>query len=187
MKKTFPLFLSSLLLCFPCFAENGYKNVIALSGGIPELLDIEYQRSFGQFYVALKPGIIVMLLWDYNDHKWPAYPALRFGYDVFRIGHFKIGPQLELGYIYDPDLNYSYPGTTQYYFNKFRNDYSYVSFGPAVRYDWRRLDVQLCAGLAIQNEIEYKEEVTSNGTSNTTAVLPAQFLPLVRLAVGFAF
>ncbi len=164
-----------------------YQNVVALSGGFPEVLDIEYQRSFGPFYVALKPGVIVMLLWDYNDHHWPAYPAVRFGYDVFRIGRFKIGPQLELGYLYDPDVNVAYGAGTEIYSEKWRTDNSFVSFGPALRYDWRHLEVQLCAGLTIENDIEYKEEETSNGTSHATVVLPAQFLSLVRVSVGFAF
>jgi hypothetical protein len=187
MNKITLLFLILFSLSLPCFAENDYKNVIALSGGFPELLDIEYQRSFGKFYLAFKPGLIVMLLWDYNDHQWPAYPSLRFGLDVFKYRNFKIGPQVEFGYMYVPDMNTIVAGDVEYYIKKTRSDNSFISFGPAVRYDWRRLEIQFCVGLTIENEIQYIEEKTNIGTNNSTVVLPAEVLPLIRISFGFAF
>lgn len=150
------------------------------------MLDIEYQRSFGPLYVALKPGVIVMLLWYYNNHDWPVYPSIRLGVDVFRVHHLGIGPQLELGYIYVPDEESSYLYGSDYSV-KWKFDYTYLSIGPALRYGWCRLEVQLCAGLTIETRIKYSEESTSSGTSKKTEVLPSEFRPMARLSAGFMF
>jgi hypothetical protein len=181
------LFLIMLLMLHVSgFAKENYKNVVALSGGFPELVDIEYQRSFGPLYVALKPGVIVMLLWYYNNHDWPAYPSIRLGVDVCRFRHLGIGPQVELGYIYVPGDESSYLVGSDYS-EKWKCDYTYISIGPALRYGWRRLEVQLCAGLTIETRIKYSEESTSSGTSKNTEVLPSEIRPMARLSAGFMF
>jgi hypothetical protein len=171
-------------ICTPGSSQNNFSNVISISGGFPELLDIEYQRSFDRFYVAVKPGIVVMLLWNYNNHSWPAYPALRCGYDLFRIRSFGIGPQLEAGYIYVPEKSLM---MSDNYSESFKDDYLYFTLSPAVRYSWRHLELQLSAGLAIETLIRFAD-ITRNGVaSKETTIQPSVFKPAARFSAGFAF
>jgi hypothetical protein len=192
MKNLLPFFL---LFCLPCFGYGNYKNTISLALGDPEILDFEYQYAFDPFYIAIKPGIIVMLIYRTNINGWNAYPAIRWGADMLKFGSFKIGPQFECAYFYSSWAEKSVlvsGGADERYFasndySEGKNDYFIFSFGPAIRYFVNRLEFQLCAGFHTETTITYSKTITNNSKMEQTTIRDTKFLPMARISAGFLF
>jgi len=184
MKKPF---LILLLLCLPCFAQTSYRNTVSLAIGDPELLDFEYQYDFNKFYVAVKPGIITMLIYHSSIHDWNFYPAIRFGVDVFKFRHFSIGPQIEYAYFYTSWAEKNVLTSGGNYYSESKSDYSMFSFGPAIRYFWKRLELQLSAGFHFETTINYSKSTIDNKVENKVNAGDTKFLQMARFSAGILF
>ena len=186
-----PKFIASgfaiLLLSGACFAETTYRHTIALSGGIIELIDLEYQYAFNPYYVAFKPGFILMLGYYSHVHGWPAYPSIRFGMDLYKFKSIQIGPQIELAYFYSSPADHpNYLGSGGYS-KKWQNDEFLISLGPAVRYIRKHIELQGCAGIILDNTIEFAEESTGYSRKKTVRLSDLNVYPMVRVSMGVVF
>ena len=195
----------SLLFLFvlgSCFAETGLKNTVSLSGGMMELIDVEYQRDFDPFYVSIKPGFLVMLIYYSTVHGWPAYPSMRLGANLIKFHSIRIGAQFECAYFYSSPAeinsfivagnslaknNLADSGITINYRKEFKTDHLVISFGPAIRYLWPRFELQGCIGIQYDNSIEVTKEYTENNTKKTVTIPNAAILPLGRISLGVRF
>ena len=191
MRPIFVAILFAFLLLFyslsSCFAESNYKNTISLSGGLIEIIDLEYQYSFNPFYFAIKPGFIVMLGYYSHVHGWPAYPSLRFGIDLYKFKSIKIGPQLECAYFYSSPADFHNYISTGNYSKEWQNDEFLISLGPAIRYFWKRLELQGCIGVQVDNTVEFAEESTGDISKKTVKISATNLYPLLRISVGVVF
>lgn len=189
------------LILSNCFAETGFKNTVSLSGGIVEFIDLEYQYSFDPFYVAIKPGFLVMLIYYSTVHGWPAYPSMRLGADIIKFHTLRIGAQFECAYFYSSpaENNVLFSGNSVNennpidsvasvnYHKEFKTDHLVISFGPAIRYLWHRFELQGCIGMQYDNSVEFTKEYTDNNTKNTVNIPNIAILPLGRISLGVRF
>lgn len=180
-----------------CFTESNYKNTISISGGVMEIIDLEYQYSINPFYFAIKPGFIVMLGYYSHVHGWPAYPSVRFGMDLYKFKSIKIGPQLECAYFYSSPVEYDYLYSKHAdkhdyfavgnYSKKWKTDHLLFSLGPAIRYFHKRLELQGCIGIQLDNSIEFIDEVTGTVKSKNVKISDTRLYPLLRISAGVLF
>ena len=186
------------LMLGSCCAETGLKNTVSLSGGTMELIDVEYQRDFDPFYVSIKPGILVMLIYYSTVHGWPAYPSIRLGADLVKFHSIRIGAQFECAYFYSSPAensiaiagnnlaknNVADSGIAIYYRKECKTDHLFISFGPAIRYLWRRFELQGCIGIQYDNSVEFTKEYTYNTTKKSVTIPNVAILPSVRISLG---
>jgi hypothetical protein len=194
-------FLLFFLMLGSCCAETGLKNTVSLSGGMMELIDVEYQRDFDPFYVSIKPGFLVMLIYYSTVHGWPAYPSMRLGVDLIKFHSIRVGAQFECAYFYSSpaEINSFAPSNslakknvtdsnaTMNYHNESKTDHLVTSCGPAIRYLWRRFELQGCVGIQYDSDVHYSKEYTNTGVRKNTDISNTYFLPLGRLSLGIRF
>jgi hypothetical protein len=186
------------LILGSCCAETGLKNTVSLSGGMMEMIDVEYQRDFDPFYVSIKPGFLVMLIYYSTVHGWPAYPSIRLGADLVKFRSIRIGAQFECAYFYSSPAENSIAiagnslaknngadsGMAIYYRKEFKTDHLVISFGPAIRCLWHRFELQGCIGIQYDNSVEFTKEYTYNTTKKTVTIPKIAILPLGRISLG---
>jgi hypothetical protein len=120
------------------------------------------------------------------------------GADLVKFHSIRIGAQFECAYFYSSPAensiaiagnnlaknNVADSGIAIYYRKECKTDHLFISFGPAIRYLWRRFEMQGCIGIQYDNSVEFTKEYTYNTTKKSVTIPNVAILPSVRISLG---
>jgi hypothetical protein len=185
MRRSF--FFVALALLFygdiPVFAED-LRHTISVSGGFMEAIDVEYQYAFSPYYIAFKPGFLVMWICAAQDRGLTAYPSIRFGWDAMTVRAFHFGLQTETSFFYSGRKALNYLDYLMRGGEWSTTDYWYLGLAPAIRYATHRFEFQAAFGGQLEFSIRYRKTNSGDKTIVDYSISKTDFLPMVRLSAG---